>query len=162
MAIGLVGQVFLDQANLLRAGSGALLILFGAVSLRLLPVKLASSCRGPFSFLLRSPAADRPAAMGASYAVYCAGCCGPYLYGMALLAGAVGSWWKSAAVVLAFALVMAVPLLLPALSYRAGRKLSDHLQRWAPSLTRASGLALLVLGSLMVMELPVLLATSSR
>lgn len=155
-AIGMAGQLFLAYLPWLRVSSGVVLLVLGISLVGLLPFRLGSSCRGPFSFLFRTPIGRGPAAMGASFAVYCAGCCGPYLYALALLAGAIGSPGKSAAVVLLFALGTVLPILLPALSFRGAAALSRRAARWIPHLSWASGIALMVLGALLVLEPPFL------
>lgn len=162
VAIGAAGRAFMDYLPWLRASSGILLLVLGVSLLGLLPHRLGAGCRGPLGFLFRVPAGRGPAAMGASFAVYCAGCCGPYLYALALLAGATGSPGKSAAVVLLFALGTVLPLILPALSFRGAAAFSGRVARWTPALARASGIALLVLGALLLVEPPILAALSPR
>lgn len=161
-AVGAAGQAFLAYLPWLRAASGVLLLALGVSLLGLLPYRPGSRCRGPLGFLLRLPAGRGPAAMGASFAVYCAGCCGPYLHALALLAGGTGSPARSAGVVLLFAFGTLLPLLLPALSFRAAATLSRQAALWAPALSRASGCALVLLGTLLVVEGPLLAALASH
>lgn len=157
-AVGVLGAVLAAWAPLLQALGGALLAGLGLAVLRVLPRGVAAGCRGPRWLILTGRAnLRRPLGAGAAFAVYCLGCCGPYLGGLALLGAAAGSALAATALVGGFALLMGALLLLPALGAGAGRRAQAALQRHAQPIALASGAALTALGVAIALE-PVVLA----
>ncbi len=152
LVLGSVGRLFLAELPLWRALAGLLLVLLGLAAADLLPVRLVRRCRGPIGFLLQGPHPGRPLAMGAAFAVYCAGCCGPYLYALAAVAGSTGSPWRSAALAAAFATGTALLLALPTLALPAARALVRRLGQGLPDLARVCGLVLAGIGVLLILE----------
>jgi cytochrome c biogenesis protein CcdA len=87
-----------------------------------------------------------------AFAIYCLGCCGPYLAGLALLGAGAGSPLGGAAIIMAFALLMGALLLLPMLALRGSRRLWEGLRRRAALLSTISGAALVALGAALALE----------
>jgi cytochrome c biogenesis protein CcdA len=157
--VAVAGQSLTDWAPLLQALGGLLLALLGLAVLRLLPRRALSGCRGPRWLILTGKAnLRRPVGAGAAFAVYCLGCCGPYLAGLALLGAGSGSALGGAALVVGFALLMGALLLLPLLSVAASRGLQATLQRHGQPIALASGAALIALGLAIALEPLALLA----
>jgi cytochrome c biogenesis protein CcdA len=109
-------------------------------------------CRGPL-WLLRSGRAsfERPFRAGLVFGQYCAACCGPYVYALALLAGGGESFWLGGAMVLGYAVLMALPFLATAvLAPETYGQLSRRVGVLAPVVARATGAALVGLGIVLV------------
>jgi cytochrome c biogenesis protein CcdA len=109
-------------------------------------------CRGPL-WLLRSGRAsfERPFRAGLAFGQYCAACCGPYVYALALLAGGGRSFWLGSAMVLGYAVLMALPFLATAvLAPDTYGQLSRRVGVLAPAVERATGGALVGLGIVLV------------
>lgn len=137
-------------ALVLLGAAGALVLGLAALG-RVRPRWLAR-CRGPL-YLLRSGRASfgRPFRAGLAFGRYCATCCGPYVYALAVLAGGTGSFGVAAGLVLAYAVLMALPFLGPALLAPATyERLGTEAGRLGPALGRATGLALVGLGIVLV------------
>lgn len=161
-AVGVLGATLAAWAPVLQTIGGALLAGLGLAVLRVLPRGAVPGCRGPRWLILTGRAnLRRPLGAGVAFAVYCLGCCGPYLGGLALLGAAAGSALAAMALVGGFALLMGALLLLPALSAGAGRRAQATLQRHAPLIALASGATLTALGLAIAIE-PLLLATLAR
>ena len=104
-------------------------------------------CRGPL-WLLRSGRAsfDRPLRAGLAFGQYCASCCGPYVYAVAVLAGGTRSFWLGGTLVLAFAILMALPFgATVAISPASYSRLGQRLGGLAPALEGATGVVLVAL-----------------
>jgi cytochrome c biogenesis protein CcdA len=103
-----------------------------------------SRCRGPL-WLLRTGRASfqHPFRAGLAFGRYCATCCGPYVLALAVLAGGTQRFAVGAGLVVAYAALMALPFLAPAvLSPRVYTDLGDAANRIAPRVNRATGVAL--------------------
>jgi cytochrome c biogenesis protein CcdA len=153
LAVGLLGWALVGWGFLLRAAGGLLILTLGLAVLRVLPGGALSGCRGP-RWLIHTGRASlrRPAGAGVAFAIYCLGCCGPYLAGLALLGAGAGSPIGGAAIVMAFALLMGVLLLLPMLALQRSRSLGLALRQRAASLSLISGSALVALGAALALE----------
>lgn len=150
--IGLFAETAPQWLPQFRVVGGVLLALLGVWLAGLVAGRPARRCRGPIGLFLRLPPGGQPAAAGAAFAVYCSGCCAPYMYGAALLAGALGSVWHSTSVAVLFALGTAVPLALPALSAGVAGRMARGIAPLAPRLARVSGFILMLLGILITVE----------
>jgi cytochrome c biogenesis protein CcdA len=103
-----------------------------------------SRCRGPL-WLLRSGRASfqRPFRAGLAFGQYCATCCGPYVLAVAVLAGGTRQFAVGAGLVVAYAVLMVLPFLAPAvLSPRVYADLGAAANRIAPRVNRFTGAAL--------------------
>jgi cytochrome c biogenesis protein CcdA len=103
-----------------------------------------SRCRGPL-WLLRTGRASfqRPFRAGLAFGRYCATCCGPYVLAVAVLAGGTRQFAVGAGLVVAYAVLMALPFLAPAVvSPRVYTDLGAAADRIAPRVNRITGFAL--------------------
>jgi cytochrome c biogenesis protein CcdA len=162
LAVGLLGQTLAALAPLLQAAGGLLLAALGLAVLRVLPARALSGCRGPRWLILTGRAnLRRPLGAGAAFAVYCLGCCGPFLGGIALLGAGAGPGLQGAALVAWFGLLMGAVLLLPVAALGASRRLQAALQRHGQPVALAAGAALVALGVALALQ-PLLLATLAQ
>jgi cytochrome c biogenesis protein CcdA len=162
LAVGLAGELLAPWAFLLRAIGGALLALLGLALLRVLPRRAAPGCKGPRWLILTGRASlRRPVGAGAALAVYCLGCCGPYLAGVALLGAGAGSPVAGPALLLGFAALMAALLLLPVFAVGAARRLQAALAGHGPALALLAGAPLVALGVALALE-PLLVYALTR
>jgi cytochrome c-type biogenesis protein len=153
LVLGLVGQGVGSYAAVLKALGGVLVLLLGLAVLRALPRTALSGCRGPRWLIMTGKATlRRPLAAGVAFAVYCVGCCGPYLSGLALLGAGSGSLWQGAALVLAFALLMGGLLLLPIFALPLSQRVGQVLARHAAPVTTVSGVTLVAIGTALALE----------
>jgi cytochrome c-type biogenesis protein len=147
LAIGALGQHFGQYAALLNVLGGVLIFLLGLAVLRVLPAGTLGGCRGPRWLVLSGRASlRRPAAAGVAFAVYCVGCCGPFLASLALLAAGSGAFWQGTLLVLVFALLMAALLLLPIIALPASRRFSQLLHQHGATIAPIAGAALIAFG----------------
>jgi cytochrome c-type biogenesis protein len=152
-ALGLAGQALASYAFVLKALGGALVLLLGLAVLRVLPGGVLSGCRGPRWLIMTGKASlRRPLSAGVAFAVYCAGCCGPYLSGLALLGAGTGTAWQGAALIFGFALLMGALLLLPIFALPASRRIGQALIHHARPIAICSGTMLVVLGTVLLLE----------
>lgn len=103
-----------------------------------------SRCRGPL-WLLRTGRASfqRPFRAGLAFGQYCATCCGPYVLAVAVLAGGTERFGVGAGLVVAYAVLMALPFLAPAVvSPRVHADLGTVADRIAPRVNEVTGVAL--------------------
>lgn len=136
----------LGPALTIAGGLGAIVLGFAALG-RVKPRWLAA-CRGPL-YLLRTGRASfgRPFRAGLAFGRYCATCCGPYIYALVVFAGAADRFWLAGLLVLAYALVMAVPFVAPALlAPEQVRRLDERLTSSGPLLDRVSAIGLVAIG----------------
>jgi len=158
LALGGVAWILGSYAWVLAIAGGILSIVLGLAALGVGRSWL-SKCRGPL-YLIRSGRASfqKPFRAGIAFGQYCASCCGPYLYAIVVLAGATGIFWLGSSLVMLYALMMAVPFLLPALlSAETYASITERIQSISPQLERATGMVLVGLGVLL-MPVSVLLA----
>jgi cytochrome c-type biogenesis protein len=156
ITIGLAGQALAGYAIVLKALGGALVLLLGLAVLRVLPGGALSGCRGPRWLIMTGKASlRRPFSAGTVFAIYCAGCCGPYLSGLALLGAGTGSSGQGAALLGVFALLMGLLLLLPIFALPASKRLSMAIHRRAGVVATFSGTILVAIGAVLLLE-PVL------
>jgi cytochrome c biogenesis protein CcdA len=152
-ALGLAGQALAGYAFVLKALGGGLILLLGLAVLRVLPARALSGCRGPRWLVLTGRATlRRPLGAGVAFAIYCVGCCGPYLSGLALLGAGAGTAWQSVALTLGFALLMAGLLLLPIFALPASRRLAQGLASRARLIAPVSGVLLVMIGTALLLE----------
>lgn len=104
-----------------------------------------SRCRGPL-WLLRTGRASfqRPFRAGLAFGQYCATCCGPYVLAVAVLAGGTKQFGVGAGLVVAYAVLMVLPFVAPAVvSPRIYTDLGNAANRIAPRVNQATGVALI-------------------
>jgi predicted metal-binding membrane protein len=135
IASQVVGAVVGSDLAVARwAPYGVAVVLLAAGLYQFTPLKRVClrACQSPLGFLMRHWRAGRLGAlrMGADHGAYCAGCCWA-LMAVLVAAGAMGLAW-----VLLIALVVAAEKLLP----------------WGQWATRATGVALLGLGTLVALQ----------
>lgn len=153
LLVGLAGQALASWAGLLQAAGGVMLALLGLAALRVLPRAALAGCRGPRWLILTGRASlRRPLAAGGAFAVYCLGCCGPYLAGLALLGAGAGSPAAAAGLILGFALLMGALLLLPVFALGASRRLRDTLARHGGRIAPIAGASLVALGLALALQ----------
>lgn len=153
LLLGIAGQGLASYAVILRALGGALILLLGLAVLRVLPSGALGSCRGPRWLIITGKASlRRPFGAGVAFAIYCVGCCGPYLAGLALLGVGAGAGWHGMALVGGFALLIGALLLLPIFALAASRRLGQALQRHAGAVMRSAGTLLVVVGVALLIE----------
>ncbi|MCB0883104.1 MAG: hypothetical protein KDC33_12935 [Thermoleophilia bacterium] len=135
----------LGDAAWIAVMAGALVALvLGLAALGRLPGGPLTRCRGPL-WLLRTGRASfgHPLRAGVAFAQYCATCCGPYVFGLAVLAGGTRSFLTGAGLVLAYATMMALPFVGPVLvGPQRYRSLNDAVGRVGPALERSTGMVL--------------------
>jgi len=120
---------------------------------------MLSSCRGPRWLIVTGKASlRRPLGAGVAFAIYCVGCCGPYLGGLALLGAGFGGGWEGAALTGGFALAMAALLLLPIFALPASQRLSWVVQRHARMVSTFTGTVLVAIGAALLLEPPLVWA----
>lgn len=153
LAIGGLGLALEAWALWLRVAGGVLIVALGLAVLRVLPGRMLSGCRGPRWLVLSGKASlRRPFAAGGAFAVYCVGCCGPYLAGLALLGVGATTPLQGVALVLSFGLLMGALLLLPMLALGRSRALGTLLLRHAQPLAVTASAALIALGAAIALQ----------
>jgi cytochrome c biogenesis protein CcdA len=152
IVIGGLAHLAGADAWVLAAAGGAVTLTLGLATLGAGGPAWLKRCRGPL-YLLRSGRASfrRPLRAGMAFGQYCSTCCGPYAFALAVFAGAGRHAWLGVAIVGAYAVLMALPFLVPTLIAPArSAALSDHLDTVRPTLERAAGLSLVTIGALVV------------
>ena len=149
----LLSRSYAESSNSRKALDGILVLLLGLAVLRVLPGGALSGCRGPRWLIMSGKASlRRPLGAGVAFAVYCVGCCGPYLSGLALLGTGAGTAWHGAALILGFALLMSSLLLLPIFALPASRRVGQVLIVHARPIAICCGTILVVLGTALLLE----------
>jgi cytochrome c biogenesis protein CcdA len=119
-------------------------LVLGLAALGAVNLGALSRCRGPL-WLLRTGRASfqRPLRAGMAFGQYCATCCGPYVLAVAVVAGGTASFAVGAGLVVAYALLMALPFLAPAvLAPTTFAELGAAAGQLAPRTERITGLVL--------------------
>ena len=152
IVIGALAHLAGNAAWALAAAGGGLMLTLGLATLGAGGPAWLKRCRGPL-YLLRSGRASfrKPLRAGVAFGQYCSTCCGPYAFALAVFAGAGRHAWLGAAIVGAYALLMALPFLVPALVVPArSSALSEHLATVRPTLDHSAGLSLVAIGALVI------------
>jgi cytochrome c biogenesis protein CcdA len=152
IVIGAVAHLAGGGAWVLGAVGGVLALLLGLATLGDAGPEWLKRCRGPL-YLLRTGRASfrKPLRAGVAFGQYCSTCCGPYAFALAVFAGAGRHAWLGSAIVGAYAVLMALPFLMPALlAPERSASLSEYLATARPALDRSAGLSLVALGALVV------------
>lgn len=135
---------------LLRFAGGLLMAALGLHLSGLLNFKIASYCRGPVGFLLGVEPKGRFGSLraGIAFAIYCIGCCGPYIFAVLVMAAASGSALLSALFLFFFSLGMALPFFLIAISHRFAVRYLEVSSKRMAAISKVSGTVLIVFGVL--------------
>ncbi len=150
--LGVAAHLAAGGAWVLTVAGGAGAIVLGLAALGRISPSWLGACRGPL-YLLRSGRASfaHPFRAGIAFGQYCASCCGPYLLALVVFAGATRHPAAGAALVMAYAVAMATPFLLPVLlAPAAWGAFGDRLVEDKPALDRAAGVALVGLGAVVI------------
>ena len=152
LALAAVAVLLGRFGSILTIAGGLCALTLGFAALGRVKPSWLSACRGPL-YLLRSGRASfgRPFRAGVAFGRYCATCCGPYIYALVVFAGAASRFWLAGALVLAYAVTMAAPFVVPALlAPDRVRELDARLSSNGPALDRASAVGLIAVGVLIV------------
>ena len=152
VVLGAVAHLLGGGAWVLAVAGGIGAIVLGLAALGRIAPRWLSACRGPL-YLLRSGRASfgHPLRAGLAFGQYCATCCGPYVYALAVFAGAADRAWAGAGLVMLYALTMALPFVLPILLAPAQwETLGARLAEGKPALDRGAGAALIVVGAVVI------------
>lgn len=138
----------------LQVAGGLVLAAFGLQILGWLRLPGGGACGGPVGFFLGRPwrADPPPGRMGVSFALYCAGCCGPAALGSALLLTGGGSAGAAALMLLAYALGMAIPFVVLAAGIAFALRALRSAIRWTPLVSAAGGAVAVVAGGVLALE----------
>ena len=142
----------------LQIVGGAAIVFIGLYLIGALKTRLLQPCGSALGFALKGGRLHRlgRVSSGAAFAIYCAGCCGPLLYPLFLFSATSGSAVVGAAVAMGFALAMAVPIgILGSLGQRSFSWVGSFANNY-DAITRASGVALLTFGGLLMLYWPLI------
>ena len=152
LGLGLIAWLLGQYAWILMVVGGLIALILGLAVLGILRSSFLARCRGPL-WLVRTGRASfqYPFRAGIAFGQYCASCCGPYVYGLTVLAGATATFWLGSGLVMLYAIIMVIPFLLPILlSPDVYATVSDHLQGLTRHIGRATGYMLVGLGVLLI------------
>ena len=138
----------------LQVAGGLMLAAFGLQILGWVRLPGGGPCRGPVGFFLGRPyrSTPKPGRMGVTFALYCAGCCGPAALGSALLLTGAGSAVGAALLLMVYALGMVIPFALLAAGFAFALKGLKVALRYAPLVSLAGGLAAIVAGAALALR----------
>jgi cytochrome c-type biogenesis protein len=138
----------------LQVAGGLVLAAFGLQMLGWLRLPGGGPCGGPVGFFLGRPyhSTPRPGRMGMTFAVYCAGCCGPAALGSALLLGGAGSAAGAAFMLLVYAAGMAIPFIVLAAGLSFALRSLKVALRFAPAMTVAGGCVAVIAGAVLALK----------
>ena len=144
-----LGGILLAQLPLLERISGAFIILLGVIMLTRLRVKLpGSDARVNVARLRSGPFGAF--GMGFAIAITWTPCTGPTLGGILALSAASATVWTGSALLLLYALGLAVPFALMTVALTSARRLVDFQQRHARALEAGGGLIMIAVGVLIL------------
>ncbi len=148
-SFSVLGNLLFDYQAVIRRAGGALVVLFG--------LYVAGWLRIPFLMRARRiELRDRPAGylgallIGITFAAGWIPCVGPILGSILLLAGTIKTATAGVVLLLAYSLGLAIPFLASALALRRFVDLFDRAKRFLPVVSVASGLFLILIGSLLM------------
>jgi len=145
---------WLAGAAALQVAGGLILAAFGLQILGWIRLPGSGPCGGPMGFFLGRPYRGAPAPwrMGVSFAMYCAGCCGPAALGAATLLAGGTSPAAAALYLLAYAAGMALPFIALAAGIAWSVAATKRAVRWTPLLSAAGGVVAVASGVLLAMR----------
>ena len=152
LVLGAIAWLLGDLAWIAVALGALASMLLGLSALGAVNLGALSRCRGPL-WLLRSGRASfqRPFTAGIAFGQYCATCCGPYILAIAVLAGGTKNFLVGAGIVAAYAIVMAIPFIAPAvLAPDTYAQLGAKASHIAPLMERTTGFVLVGLSLALV------------
>ena len=138
----------------LQVAGGLTLAAFGLQIMGRLRLPGGGRCGGPVGFFLTRPyrSAPRPGRMGAAFALYCAGCCGPAALGSALLLTGAGSAAAAGLLLMVYALGMAIPFALLAAGLAFALRTLRIALRHAPVVSFAGGAVAVIAGAVLALK----------
>ncbi len=133
---------------------GLVLAGFGAQVLGWMRLPGGGPCAGPVGFFLGRSwrVTPSPERMGLSFALYCAGCCGPAAIGSAILITGGRSAGGAAIILLAYAAGMAIPFVVLAAGLAFALESLKRFLRFVPAMSAAGGALAVVMGTLLALE----------
>lgn len=145
-----LGGFLLSRLPALERISGIFLIVLGAVMLTRLRIRLpgTDACVNP-SRLRGGPLGAF--GMGFAIGVTWAPCTGPTLGGILVLSAASATVWTGSALLLLYALGLAVPFALMTIALTTARRLVDFQRRHARVLEAAGGIVMIAVGVLVLL-----------
>jgi cytochrome c biogenesis protein CcdA len=152
IVLGAIAHLLGSYAWLALVVGAAASLVLGLAALGLGRPRWLARCRGPLWLLASGRASfQRPARAGMAYGRYCASCCGPYAYALAVLAGGTRSVWLGAGLTGAYAVSMVAPILLVAVIAPAtSQRLAERAASVSPTIDRLTGVMLAGLGIVLV------------
>lgn len=146
--VGVLGSALQEYADALQRGLGVLTIALGLLFAGWLPLAGMESSRR----LSIRPAAGLAGAplLGAVFALGWTACTGPTLAAILALAGLGGDPARGALLATFYCLGLGIPFVLAAVAYRRAMGAFDVVRRHRAAVTRAGGVMLIALGTLLV------------
>lgn len=145
-----IGGALLNELPVLERVSGGFIILLGAIMITRLRVKLPGSNACVNAEQLRNNPFGA-FGMGFAIAITWTPCTGPTLGGILALSAASATVWTGSALLLLYALGLAVPFALMSIALTRARRLVDFQQRHARALEIAGGILMLGIGILILL-----------
>lgn len=145
-----IGGALLNQLPVLERASGGFIILLGAVMITRLRLKLPGSDACVNAERLRNNPLGA-FGMGFAIAITWTPCTGPTLGGILALSAASATVWTGSALLLLYALGLAVPFALMSIALTKARRLVGFQQRHARALEIAGGVLMLAVGILILL-----------
>lgn len=138
----------------LQIAGGVALAAFGMQILGWVRLPGGGACGGPVGFFLggRYRSTPRPSRMGVSFALYCAGCCGPAALGSALLLTGGTSITGAMVLLLAYAAGMAIPFIILAAGLLFALGTMKRFVRHVPALSAAGGVLAIAAGFVLALR----------
>jgi cytochrome c-type biogenesis protein len=138
----------------LQVAGGLLLAAFGLQMLGWVRLPGGGPCGGPMGFFLGRPyrGNPRPGRMGMTFALYCAGCCGPAALGSAMLLSGTASAVGAMLMLMVYAVGMAIPFIILAAGFVFALRTLRVALRYAPLVTAAGACVAVVTGTLLALR----------
>lgn len=161
---GTIGTFLRERVSVLNVVGGLFLIVFGLLQLGAVRFNLLRRLHlDPARILGKRRGRGAAFLVGVIFGVACSHCFGPLLYSTLLVAAATQSSLQGAAILLAFAVGLAVPYLLTALAMPAVLGFLRRYRRVGRVVMVASGAFLVLFGVLVVLQrFPLLATVTSR
>jgi cytochrome c-type biogenesis protein len=145
--VGLVGSQFIDHRHGLELIGGALVIAMGALMLLGGPLLLQREWRLPLGSRPRT--ATGAVMVGAAFAIGWTPCVGPTLASILAIAAAQGRAADGAALLFAYSLGLAIPLIAAGLFFTVFLEIAKPLRPHLGTISRVAGVLLILTGILL-------------